>query len=586
MSLRKRRNLVLLAILHFILLASFLPGCKEGTKSSPVSALLTGLEQTQPTIDLADSSDAVHTIVGSVVSQNTGEKLANVTVKLFLESQLAGTTKTTSDGQFYFSKIPPGIYDLSFTTTAGDYKTAVYVVRILEDGTMSPASPEVKLAATNPEQIKVQAKIEGEVLVSGTGTKLANVNVELEDGSGNLISTALTGAAGQFSFTNLGTGTYNIKAGKASIYVETQQIVTIRDDGVVSPRYSIISLTTKPIESFSITGFVKNQNTNTLANLEVKIFDDPELRIASAQPTRTTGEGKFFFENLKDAKIYFLQVSAGTNSSQSEAYPVRVLADGTTSPTIAEIFVTRDESVQMTNVFGKIYDAFTGGPLEYVTVKIAGNNVSITDKSGIFTASDMIPGTYKIELSKFGYETLTSSFQVQEDGSTIPASLSYPLLHNMKTGYGSIVGRLVDETTGEGIQNLTVRLFEWVQVTKTGLKYIIGPDGLPTGETKEVSETDWQWKPNVLLTSKTSSAADTSNPDLVGSFKLTHLEPGHYIVYIASGYTVPTTVSESRGGYFTWDVPNKGPGFKAEIRDLVVEAGNTTYWTNYEQTHE
>jgi hypothetical protein len=50
----------------------------------------------------------------------------------------------------------------------------------------------------------------------------------------------------------------------------------------------------------------------------------------------------------------------------------------------------------------------------------------------------------------------------------------------------------------------------------------------------------------------------------------------------------PLKTAESRGGYFTWDVPNKAAdaGFKTEIRGLEVLAGQTTYWTNYEQEYK
>jgi hypothetical protein len=115
MSLRKRRNVVLLAVLHFLMLAAFLPGCKEGTKTSPVSALLTDMDENLTTIDLSQAENSVHTVLGKVVSKNTSEKLDNVTVKLLFENQLVSSSRTTSEGTFYFAKLPPGIYDLTFS---------------------------------------------------------------------------------------------------------------------------------------------------------------------------------------------------------------------------------------------------------------------------------------------------------------------------------------------------------------------------------------------------------------------------------------------------------------------------------------
>lgn len=570
----------MLVIFHMLMLVFALPGCKEGTQNSPVSALLID-DAKQATINLQDLGEDVakHKLVGTVISQNTSEKIANVNVSLTYEGKLAGTTRTTSDGQFFFTKLPPGLFEMVFSTADKTYKDSTYIARILEDGTVSPATIEVKLSATNPEQIKVQAKIEGEVILSGAGTKLANLNIELEDATGLLISTALSSAQGTFAFENLPSGSYTIKAGKASSYVETSQSVSIRADGVVSPKYSVLGLSTKPIENFSITGFVKTQNKESLTNLEVKIFEDPELTKQADEPTRTTGEGKFFFEGIKKPAIYYIKAFATTNTDASEVYPVRVLADGTTSPSVAEIFVTRNETILSYKATGVIYDAFTGGPLEYATVKIADLNIAVTDKNGQFYTNDLLAGTYKIEISKFGYETLSTSFVIKNSDKV----LTLPLLHNMKTGYGSIAGRFVNEATGVGVADLTVRLYKWVYTTKSRYETLL-TNGLLTDVL--ITKSRYEYNNSLILTTKTSNPDPKNQTDLPGSFKLTHLEPGYYLVYITSDPSsgIPATGSESWEG-FSWLVPNKAadPGFKAEIRSLLVEAGKTTFWTNYEQ---
>lgn len=780
MSLRKRRNLLLLAVFHFIMLAAFLPGCKEGTKTSPVSSLLITDSTVGAQVDLSGSPEAVHTISGSVSSQNTSENLSNIKVVLLYNKSVAGETITTADGRFYFAKIPPGLYEINFSHPEGIYSSTSYVIRVLEDGKTQPEAPSIKLVATNPERLKIQAKIEGEIIlfqagtklaninveledsngmiisaaltsavgqfsfdgigtgtykikagkasaydesiqtvtvrddgvvsprysvitltakavekkypligtvvsfntgeklgnisavlmkdntafettkttsdgqfyfskvsaglydigfystnnlykpatltirllddgktqpaaplisleavnignievkakiegeivVSGTGAKIANINVELEDSKGALISTALSSSGGQFFFDNIGTGTYTIKAGKASSYLEAQQNVTIRTDGVVSPRYVIVPMTSKPVENFSISGFVKNQTKAGLANLEVSIFDDINLSIPSAQATRTTGEGKFFFENLKEARMYYLKVAANLpNSEASEVYPVRVLSNGTTSPAVAEIFVNQSENINLVNIEGKVYDAFTGGPLEYANIKVADLNVATTDTKGMFGVMNLVPGSYKIEISKFGYETLVTSFLIRANKTTVPASLTFPLLHSMKTGYGSIAGRFVDESTSLGIGGLTVKLFKWKQVTKqtyVTVQKIVNNQQM--SESVLVTETDWEWEKEPVLTSKTSVEGETDNPDIIGSFKLTHLTPGYYLVYLADNTSNPAEENESRGGYFTWRVPSKGlAGYKTQIRGLQVFDGRTTYWTNYEQAYK
>ncbi len=591
MSLRKRRNLVLLAVIHLLVLAAFLPGCKEGTQTSPVSSLFSDIGQNQATIDLSQNDNAIHTILGTVVSKNNNEKLENVIVKIFYESQLVATTKTTSDGTFYFSKLPPGIFDLSFTLDA--YKDATYVIRILDDGTLSPTSPEVKLEATNQADIVIKATIEGTAVLSGTSDKIANLNVELLDtNSGKLITNALTSSTGQFSFSDQSVGSYTVRVGANSQYTINTAIFEVRGDGVVIPKSAFISMKAKEIDSFAIEGYVKSQAKEALPNFEVTLYKNYDERLKAEvdnneNPTRTTGEGKFFFDGIKDPGTYFLIVS-GENSVTSDPYPIRIMADRTVSPSTIEIPVIRDDSVSPTTISGTIYDAFTGGPLEYTNVKIAGLNTATTDKNGKFIVPNMVPGVYSLEISKFGYETLVTSFQIKDNNTTVPTALSYPLLHTMRTGYGSLAGRFVDETSGEGITDLIVRLYPWVETTKkdyvTKTKIV---DGVPKTEDVEVTETAWEIGSSFILTTKTSDLGDGSIPNLAGSFKLTHLAPGHYVIYITSETSAPSLTTETRtGSYFPWASINRNyPGFKSEIRNLEVIAGQTTYWTNFEQAY-
>lgn len=781
MPFKKRNSVFLFAILTVFALFLALPGCKEGTDKSPVSALLTGMGQDAPIVDVSGDSNATNVLSGKVSSQNTSENLANIDVKLFLNKQQVGATKTTSDGQFYFSKLPPGLYEAVLSSSDESYNQTSYIVRILDDGTTQPTEPEVKLTATNPERLKIQAKLEGEVVLAASGQKLANINVELEDSKSNIISAVLTNANGQFSFDGVGTGTYQLKVGKASIYeiaqqgvtvkddgvvtprysiislavkpteqrfpisgqvasqntsenlsnimvslfynsqliettyttadgqfyfarqipgfydmtfssnngvyktvnyalrllddgttqpaapivnleltnpgtapinakiegevidstsgtklsninielvkadgtlhstaltnangyfyfdglssaevytvkagkasnyVENQQNVTVRNDGVVSPRYSIMRLSIKPIEKFTISGTVKSSDNKSIINAEIRIYDDVDLTISSAQATRTTGDGTFIFDGLNEAKIYYLKVTETPTSEASQVYPVRVLANGDTTPKLAEIFVSNKDNIVTYDTSGTVYDVFTGGPLEYASFKFDDGSSLLTDKNGLFLAKNLLPGNYNVSITKYGYESTKAGFTVSSDGTTRPTKLSFPMVHTLKSGYGSIAGRFINIGTGEGVANLFVRLYKWQLYSQE--KYVtIVQNGTPTDVL--VTDSRYGYDDAVVLTTKTSNTNNTElSNELAGSFKLTHLEPGKYLVYITSSTTepTPTTYSTTKSSAtFNWPVPNSAAdaGFKAEIRSLEVLAGQTTYWTNYEQEYK
>lgn len=590
-----KRNLVMLLVIKIFVIGLFLSGCQEGTNKSPVSSLL-GIDMNQATVDLTSLGDDVakHNIVGTVVSQNTGEKLANITVSLIYENQLAATTKTTSDGQFYFAKVPAGLFDLAFASPDNTYASTTYILRVLEDGTTAPANPEVKMVAVNPEQINVQAKIEGEVM-SSNGQKIANINIELRLNN-DIISTALTGTLGQFSFSNLGIGSYTLRVGEASNYNAKNVVVEIRDNGVVLPRYSIVSLTPIDVEKkYAIAGIVKNQNDTIIGNVKVELYksdDPPDAKAASSIYTYTTGEGKFVFTDLSDTTIYFLRACSNTQAqtATSSFYPVRILDDGLTSPASAEIIVNR-ATIEPHTASGTIYDAFTNGALEYVSVKLDNKGTTLTDKHGKFSISNLIAGIYSLEISKFGYETLRTSFIVKEkeDGSgfeSTPDNLVYPLLHALKSGYGSIAGRFLNTIDGSGIPNLYVYLYNWVEKTKNyDVNILI--DGKSTTRTRSV--TGWEIDGGVLLTTKTLDASSIGTPDIPdidGAFKLTHLTPGYYTICFTASSTPPATKlvdDETAGSSVQWEIIDDDKnGYIGEINRLKVEDGKTTYWTNYE----
>lgn len=74
-------------------------------------------------------------------------------------------------------------------------------------------------------------------------------------------------------------------------------------------------------------------------------------------------------------------------------------------------------------VSGKVSDIKTGDPLPFAVVKFIGQNkITVADKNGEFTLSDICPGVYKIEVSFLGYETQVFEKNV-DDESTIELQL-------------------------------------------------------------------------------------------------------------------------------------------------------------------
>lgn len=588
MSLRKRRNLVLLAVIHLLVLAAFLPGCKEGTKTTPASALLTIQEHAE--IDLSSGEDSIHTLTGSVVSASNSIQIGDVSVSLYFENKLAAITKTTSDGSFYFSKLPPGIFDLIFSKA--NYLVASYVVRIMDDGTSSPSNPQVLLTSIGTEPTK--ATIEGVVSLSGTNQPLANLNVELFNKltPGYIFKNSLTNSLGKFSFNEIPVGSYIVSIAENSVYEERKQDFEVRADGLVSPKLAMISLDPKPLASISldITGYVKTGSNESSPIFEVSIYKDYQAKslltdLKSANPIYTTGEGKFFFTGIEEPGLYFLVASAASFKT-SDTYAFQILADGSTSPKEIIVPIIRDGLDKKFTITGTITDAFSGGPIEYAKIKLGDFNQAMTDLKGTFTV-DVLKGTYNIEISKFGYDTLSTSILVTENATT-----TYAMLHSLKTGYGSIAGRICDDN-GEGLATASVYLYKMVQTTRSYWYsyYNASETWFVSDQLREITKWECESK-NPVLKTKTGDKNDDSPPEFKGSFKFTHIEPGYYLAYITKLSTPPVIDLFSNNEYeklvfVEWLLPNTASRpADIVIEKLKVEEGKTTYWTNYEQTYE
>lgn len=102
MSLRKRRNLLLLAVFHFIMLAAFLPGCKEGTKTSPVSSFVFTND------DSGLMTSAVNNVNGMVYDVFSDSPLQLAKIKI----DSATKAITNVDGKFKFTEAQSGLHTM------------------------------------------------------------------------------------------------------------------------------------------------------------------------------------------------------------------------------------------------------------------------------------------------------------------------------------------------------------------------------------------------------------------------------------------------------------------------------------------
>ncbi|MDN5278186.1 MAG: hypothetical protein PWR01_2151 [Clostridiales bacterium] len=554
-------------------------GCQDKTSKIPVSAIVTEdnwqtLTSTDQTSDgqTASSSHSLTSfrVLGYIYDKNSRQPVANVFVNLDLNGVTKLTTRSTSAGMFIFEGIPPGLYDVVTTASPANYLPTNHVVRILQDGSASPDQLEVLLvpvSTTAPGQVTYT--IEGEARDEISGAPAANEFVKLFDESGALLSTSLTDSQGNFSFSGAVPGSYTIEIAKGSDkYFEKTFEINLGSDGKVVPA-AILLLSDKTVETSVIEGVIRHGSSQeVLGGITVQLRQtSPTAPVLSTQISN--GEGKFYFENLLPG-TYFLTAAPASEKFEPETYIITILRDGTVSPELASIFIIpKAVETQTFTISGNVLDAFSGSPLDFVTCTLKEVGPIITDLNGIFYFEQLVEGDYQLNLVKAGFNSQTVNFKVDASGQTIPASLTFRMVYNQEQNKGSIVGRICDVFTGQGLPDLIVRVYKMerrvVNIDDSSISY-------------------WSIDDRPLKTTKTHSTSihpDTGF-DETGTFKLTHLEPTSdsvkYLVYVGKGISGIWLTS-----VFEEDLTNPD---RIESWGLVeVLPDTSTYLVNYEPTN-
>ncbi len=419
-------------------------------------------------------------------------------------------------------------------------------------------------------------KIKGVVLETTTNTPMGDVYVQLYDVNNHFVKGELTGVDGTYTFSGIDNGTYTININyegyefisPTPTYCNVTNGVTYPENYVLFLKYLSSSSTSDEVFA-TIKGNVKRSDNSSAANMPITLCSDKDgnSKVGNFE-SLVLGDGSFTFFNVPAGKNYFLRVG-DTNSAEKTVYPIGIDNDGIVSPTQISITVNVvTQASTISSVVFKVASAYTGATLELATVQINGENIGTTNINGEIIINNLATGLSNIEITKEGFESLISSknFSLSDNGSTI----SFTMIEDTKDGYGSITGRYVDIDSSNGVGNLYVRLYRMIKRVQTN-----------TTNTKP--ETWYDVDKNFILTTRTSNGTDSNG--LEGSFKLTHIEPGCYQIYIGSTPDIPETELRSQvyPDYEWIQLKTNTPGHIVITQPFEVVSDQTTYWTNYEQ---
>ena len=418
-------------------------------------------------------------------------------------------------------------------------------------------------------------KVSGLVLDSSTNTGLPNIYVQLY-GVNGFVKGELTATDGSFTFSELEPGTYSVNIVKEGYEPpERPTVECYVNNGSVYENYILyLKATTTNTSSqdvyTDITGQVKRSDGSSAANTPIILSLDKNGSSIVGNENLVMGDGSFSFFNVLAGKTYFIIVGEAS-SNERTIYPIGIDNKGKISP--ANIIITVNVVNQATTINSltfRVTSAYTGAALELATIKINGENIGTTNINGEITINNLSTGLSTIEVTKEGFETLTSSknFIISDNRTTIPLTM----VEDTKDGYGSITGRYVNLSTSEGVGNLYVRLYRLIQRTQTD-----------SNNNTNKTETWYDVDKDFILTTRSSNGSGSNG--LEGSFKLTHIEPGYYQLYIGSTTDIPETEQRSQVyPNFEWtQLKTNTNGHVIISQPFEVVDNQTTYWTNYEQ---
>ena len=425
------------------------------------------------------------------------------------------------------------------------------------------------------------SRISGLVLNSSTNEGIPNILVKIlqEIGTETVeIKSDLTKNDGTFSISGFNNGTYKIdvkttpnyaiESKTNNGYVEVKNGIAYPEKNYIYLKYSS-SNASDTLRVPSLKCEVKHSDNSSINNAKATLYktipkqQEPEFFDEKTIPDT----GIFYFFNLDTGYSYYIIVEddAAPEGRKTTRFDFGIDENKEINPypiTIPVYVEPKDETVTL-NIY--VTSAYTGAPLELATVKINGENQGTTDKDGYLQVASFPLGICSFEITKEGFETLTNTKTFTATGTfDVP---TFSMIEDTKDGYGSITGRFVDESDGSGKGGDYVRLYRLIERTQTA-------------NVGNKTETWYDVDRNYILTTKTSSKSGTT----LGSFKLTHIEPGNYQIYITNDPDDIPAIEERPQIYndFVW---TQLATSSASIitQPLKVVGNQTTYWTNYEQ---
>ncbi len=363
-------------------------------------------------------------IKGSVTDVTNGMPLSNATIEV--SGSLTGSVSTGADGSFVIGNVTPGTLAL---TASKDGYTRVSITGTISSGEVLFFYPQLSPVSTQP----TTGSATGKVIDASSGQLLGGVSVVLQSNTNIKTTTDSTGA---FTLANIPAGPQKISLSYSGYGTATVSANI--------PGGSTLDLGVLPLASNPTFGALKG--TITDADKGQPLEGVTITLTGSYSGSTVTGtNGGFVISNITPGSITFTASKPGYYS-----------LNGSLTINAGEVAIFNFQMTPLAQpgtLRGKVFDASANTPIKGAIVFISGGSRTSTDEQGVFTISDVVPGTREVNISAFGYQS--QKYPIVISGSTTDMQTIF--LSRVLTST-TVTGKVTDASTGNPISNADVAI--------------------------------------------------------------------------------------------------------------------------------
>jgi 5-hydroxyisourate hydrolase-like protein (transthyretin family) len=403
-------------------------------------------------------------ITGVVTDAATGKPVQNASVELLTDSYyFAASTMTDSNGDYTFSGLQSGTYQVAFSIGDGEYLAQNYNGQNAYSSYTNVTVAQGSKTAGIDAALDAPAQIQGTVTDSVTGSPVSGATVSTTGPNGTIHAT--TGSDGTYTLTGLYPGSYTVEfrppsgANYLSQYYNGAMSSSSATAVGVGDGADVTGINASLRTGGQISGEVTSQATGVaVSGLWVYVFDSSGNSAGSAQ---TGADGTYTVSDLPTGNYvvefygtgsYIPQYYEG-QASYANASPVSVTAGQVT---------TGVNAAMLSNgaISGTVTDASTGNPIAGAYVYVYDSSgyyetSATTNSSGVYTTPGLPAGSYTVEVDATGYAPFTYSGTVSVSVGTTTSGINAAL-----TLDGAISGTVTDASGQTDLGSVSVTAYD------------------------------------------------------------------------------------------------------------------------------